>query len=143
MWVFAVNPCTSNYKPQTLKSNPHTLHPGTLPNMVIMAPADEIEMMRMIKTSYEIEDKPSAVRSALHPSRFLSLPNCLCPTVSVQLSLSNCGSTKSRTRHLPCGLLFSRAPLQHSAVKLLVLGEGESEREGERARKRESEWLRE
>jgi len=37
---------------------------GTLPNIVIMAPADEIEMMRMIKTSYEIEDKPSAVRYA-------------------------------------------------------------------------------
>ena len=37
---------------------------GTLPNIVIMAPADEIEMMRMVKTSYEIEDKPSAVRYA-------------------------------------------------------------------------------
>mmetsp|Transcript_39621 Transcript_39621/g.93820 ORF Transcript_39621/g.93820 Transcript_39621/m.93820 type:complete len:764 (-) Transcript_39621:90-2381(-) len=35
---------------------------GTLPDIVIMAPADEIELMRMIKTSYMIDDKPSAVR---------------------------------------------------------------------------------
>ncbi|KAJ1464213.1 hypothetical protein T484DRAFT_1870404 [Baffinella frigidus] len=46
--------------PTTVPSLPYVR--GTLPNIVIMAPADEIEMMRMIKTSYEIEDKPSAVR---------------------------------------------------------------------------------
>jgi len=35
---------------------------GTLPNIVIMAPADEIELMRMIKTSYSLDNIPSAVR---------------------------------------------------------------------------------
>jgi len=35
---------------------------GTLPNIVVMAPADEIELMRMIKTSWAIDDKPSCVR---------------------------------------------------------------------------------
>jgi len=35
---------------------------GTLPDIVIMAPADEIELMRMIKTSYAIDNMPSCVR---------------------------------------------------------------------------------
>jgi 1-deoxy-D-xylulose-5-phosphate synthase len=35
---------------------------GCLPNIVVMAPADEIEMMRMMKTAWAIDDKPSAVR---------------------------------------------------------------------------------
>ena len=35
---------------------------GTLPNIVVMAPADELEMMRMIKTAWDIDDKPSCVR---------------------------------------------------------------------------------
>jgi len=35
---------------------------GTLPNIVVMAPADEIELMRMIKTAWAIDDKPSCVR---------------------------------------------------------------------------------
>mmetsp|Transcript_58355 Transcript_58355/g.119350 ORF Transcript_58355/g.119350 Transcript_58355/m.119350 type:complete len:762 (-) Transcript_58355:72-2357(-) len=35
---------------------------GALPDIVVMAPADEIELMRMIKTSYAIEDMPSCVR---------------------------------------------------------------------------------
>jgi 1-deoxy-D-xylulose-5-phosphate synthase len=35
---------------------------GTLPNIVVMAPADEIELMRMIKTAWSIDDKPSCVR---------------------------------------------------------------------------------
>ena len=35
---------------------------GTLPNIVVMAPADEIELMRMIKTAWVIDDKPSCVR---------------------------------------------------------------------------------
>uniref|UniRef100_A0A7S0EK22 1-deoxy-D-xylulose-5-phosphate synthase n=1 Tax=Hanusia phi TaxID=3032 RepID=A0A7S0EK22_9CRYP len=35
---------------------------GTLPNIVVMAPADEIELMRMVKTAHAIDDKPSVVR---------------------------------------------------------------------------------
>ena len=35
---------------------------GTLPHIVIMAPADEIELMRMIKTPYAINEMPSVVR---------------------------------------------------------------------------------
>lgn len=35
---------------------------ATLPNIVIMAPADEIELMRMIKTAHVIDDVPSVVR---------------------------------------------------------------------------------
>ncbi|CAN0264719.1 unnamed protein product [Ascophyllum nodosum] len=35
---------------------------GTLPNIVIMAPSDEIELMNMVQTAYKIDDRPSAVR---------------------------------------------------------------------------------
>ncbi|CAN0306305.1 unnamed protein product, partial [Pylaiella littoralis] len=35
---------------------------GTLPKIVIMAPSDEVELMNMIQTAYEIDDMPSVVR---------------------------------------------------------------------------------
>jgi 1-deoxy-D-xylulose-5-phosphate synthase len=35
---------------------------GTLPDIVIMAPADEIELMNMVQTSYQHDSGPSAVR---------------------------------------------------------------------------------
>jgi len=35
---------------------------STLPNFVVMAPSDEAELVRMINTSVEINDKPSAFR---------------------------------------------------------------------------------
>lgn len=35
---------------------------ANLPNMVVMAPSDEAELVKMIYTSYTIDDKPSAVR---------------------------------------------------------------------------------
>ena len=35
---------------------------GCLPNIVIMAPSDELELMNMIQTAYGIDDMPSVVR---------------------------------------------------------------------------------
>lgn len=35
---------------------------GCIPDMVIMAPSDEIELQHMIETAYELDDRPSAVR---------------------------------------------------------------------------------
>lgn len=35
---------------------------GTLPNMVIMAPSDEVELMNMVQTAYKLDTMPSAVR---------------------------------------------------------------------------------
>jgi 1-deoxy-D-xylulose-5-phosphate synthase len=35
---------------------------GCIPDIVIMAPSDEIELQNMIETAYNIDDKPSAVR---------------------------------------------------------------------------------
>jgi len=35
---------------------------ASIPNMVIMAPADEVELMNMVATANAIDDKPSAVR---------------------------------------------------------------------------------
>jgi len=35
---------------------------GCLPGIVIMAPSDEVELMNMIRTAYDIDDKPSVVR---------------------------------------------------------------------------------
>mmetsp|Transcript_7600 Transcript_7600/g.11388 ORF Transcript_7600/g.11388 Transcript_7600/m.11388 type:complete len:729 (+) Transcript_7600:44-2230(+) len=35
---------------------------GTLPNVIVMAPSDEIELKNMVQTSYEIEHLPSFVR---------------------------------------------------------------------------------
>jgi 1-deoxy-D-xylulose-5-phosphate synthase len=34
----------------------------TLPNFIVMAPADEAELVHMVTTSYHINDKPSAIR---------------------------------------------------------------------------------
>lgn len=34
----------------------------TLPNLIVMAPADEADLVRMVTTSYHINDKPSAIR---------------------------------------------------------------------------------
>ena len=38
---------------------------GCLPNIVIMAPSDELELMNMIQTAYDIDDMPSVVRLGL------------------------------------------------------------------------------
>mmetsp|Transcript_19842 Transcript_19842/g.66741 ORF Transcript_19842/g.66741 Transcript_19842/m.66741 type:complete len:716 (+) Transcript_19842:77-2224(+) len=35
---------------------------GCLPNLIIMAPSDELELMNMVATAYSIDDLPSAVR---------------------------------------------------------------------------------
>lgn len=35
---------------------------ANLPNFVVMAPSDEVELMKMVMTSYHINDRPSAVR---------------------------------------------------------------------------------
>lgn len=35
---------------------------GILPNIVIMAPSDEVELVNMIETAYETNDLPSVVR---------------------------------------------------------------------------------
>ena len=35
---------------------------STLPNFIVMAPSDESELVKMINTSMEINDKPSAFR---------------------------------------------------------------------------------
>src|SRR3546814_17095053 len=36
---------------------------GCLPNFVIMAPSDEVELMHMVATACGIDDRPSAIRS--------------------------------------------------------------------------------
>src|SRR3546814_8016831 len=35
---------------------------GCLPNFVIMAPSDEAELMHMVATACQIDDRPSAIR---------------------------------------------------------------------------------
>ena len=35
---------------------------STLPNFIVMAPSDEAELVKMINTSMDINDKPSAIR---------------------------------------------------------------------------------
>ena len=35
---------------------------STLPNFIVMAPSDEAELVKMINTSYDINDKPCAIR---------------------------------------------------------------------------------
>lgn len=47
---------------------------ANLPNMVVMAPSDEVELARMIQTSYEINDKPSCVRYPRGEARGLEMP---------------------------------------------------------------------
>ena len=48
---------------------------STLPNFVVMAPSDESELVRMINTSVEINDKPSAFRYPRGNGIGVNLPN--------------------------------------------------------------------
>ncbi|MCE2992545.1 MAG: 1-deoxy-D-xylulose-5-phosphate synthase [Candidatus Jidaibacter sp.] len=50
-----------------------------LPNIVIMAPSDEIEFVKMLATSMNINDRPSAIRYPRGEGVGLSLPNELKP----------------------------------------------------------------
>jgi 1-deoxy-D-xylulose-5-phosphate synthase len=47
---------------------------GCLPNMVLMAAADELELMHMVATAAAIDDRPSAVRYPRGEGRGLALP---------------------------------------------------------------------
>ncbi|MDF3047938.1 MAG: 1-deoxy-D-xylulose-5-phosphate synthase [Candidatus Midichloriaceae bacterium] len=52
---------------------------GCLPNMVIMAPSDEVEFVRMLATSMNINDRPSAIRYPRGEGVGLPLPEELKP----------------------------------------------------------------
>jgi 1-deoxy-D-xylulose-5-phosphate synthase len=52
---------------------------ATLPNFVIMAPADEIELVKMVATAYHINDRPSAFRFPRGEGMGLTLPENLEP----------------------------------------------------------------
>ena len=47
---------------------------GCLPNMVLMAAADELELMHMVATAAAIDDRPSAFRYPRGEGRGLALP---------------------------------------------------------------------
>jgi 1-deoxy-D-xylulose-5-phosphate synthase len=47
---------------------------ANLPNFVIMAPSDEVELCRMIATSVEINDRPSAFRYPRGEGKGLTIP---------------------------------------------------------------------
>ena len=47
---------------------------GCLPNFVIMAPSDEAELMHMVATSCEIDDRPSALRYPRGESLGIEMP---------------------------------------------------------------------
>ncbi len=47
---------------------------GCLPGMVIMAPSDELELMHMVRTSAEIDDRPSAIRYPRGEGSGVALP---------------------------------------------------------------------
>ncbi|MBM3587746.1 MAG: 1-deoxy-D-xylulose-5-phosphate synthase [Alphaproteobacteria bacterium] len=49
---------------------------GCLPNIVLMAAADEVELMHMVATSAAIEDRPSAFRYPRGEGFGLELPKC-------------------------------------------------------------------
>ncbi len=48
---------------------------STLPNFIIMAPSDESELVKMINTSMDIDDKPSAIRYPRGTGIGLELPS--------------------------------------------------------------------
>ncbi len=52
---------------------------ANLPNFVVMAPADELELKRMILTAYHINDRPSAVRFPRGDGIGISMPANLEP----------------------------------------------------------------
>ena len=47
---------------------------GCLPNFVVMAPSDEVELMHMVATACQIDDRPSALRYPRGESLGLELP---------------------------------------------------------------------
>jgi 1-deoxy-D-xylulose-5-phosphate synthase len=48
---------------------------STLPNFIVMAPSDEAELVKMINTSMDINDKPSAIRYPRGTGVGLELPS--------------------------------------------------------------------
>ena len=48
---------------------------STLPNFIVMAPSDEAELVRMINTSVDINDKPSAIRYPRGTGLGIDLPS--------------------------------------------------------------------
>ena len=48
---------------------------STLPNFIVMAPSDEAELVKMINTSIDIDDKPSAIRYPRGSGVGLELPS--------------------------------------------------------------------
>ena len=48
---------------------------STLPNFIVMAPSDEAELVKMINTSIDINDKPSAIRYPRGTGIGLELPS--------------------------------------------------------------------
>ena len=48
---------------------------GCLPNMILMAPSDELELMHMVATSAQIDDGPSAIRYPRGEGTGLALPD--------------------------------------------------------------------
>ena len=48
---------------------------GCLPNMIIMAPSDELELMHMVATSAQIDDGPSAIRYPRGEGTGIALPD--------------------------------------------------------------------
>lgn len=52
---------------------------GCLPNMVLMAAADEAELVRMVATAWQIDDRPSAVRYPRGEGVGVELPETLTP----------------------------------------------------------------
>ncbi|CBZ49848.1 hypothetical protein NCLIV_003330 [Neospora caninum Liverpool] len=59
---------------------------GCIPNLVIMAPSDELELLRMIETAYRYDDGPSAVRYGRAPAYGVAtLNSCLGHSVEGEL----------------------------------------------------------
>ncbi len=52
---------------------------ATLPNFVIMAPSDELELIRAVHTSYHIQDRPSAFRFPRGEVRSAEIPDSIIP----------------------------------------------------------------
>src|SRR3546814_15115394 len=52
----------------------HLTYLGCLPNFVILAPSDEAELMHMVPTARQIDDRPSALRSPRGQAPGIALP---------------------------------------------------------------------
>jgi len=88
---------------------------GCLPNFVLMAPSDEAELVRMVATSVQIDDRPSAIRFPRGEGTGVAIPDI---TETLEI-----GEGRIVREGGPVAILSFGAPLTNALVAADILAE--------------------